>query len=261
MATPNKWAISESGDVSFFDLVTGKAIVTLSTLKSTSIETSGETQYARGGRGNAKIVGFSGNREAKIVMQDAIFDTKAVAMLTGNDLVTGIKTVDLNEVQTVTSNTITLSKTPKGALVSVFKVNADGTNGTEITLGVPATNPNEYSLNAKVLTFHTSVANSTQIRVYYKADTASDAKTAKITADSFGKSFRVSVDVLVTDVFTKKAYNGQINIPNAKFEDNFNLSFTSEGEPAVLDLNMEILKSPTSQDMYELIVFDKETII
>jgi hypothetical protein len=72
MATPNRWAIAESGDVSFFDLVTGKAIVTLSTLKSTTIETSGETQYARGGRGNAKIVGFSSNREGRLVMSDAI---------------------------------------------------------------------------------------------------------------------------------------------------------------------------------------------
>jgi hypothetical protein len=261
MATPNQWAISESGDVSFFDLVTNKAIVTLSTLKSTSIDTTGETQYSRGGRGNAKIVGFSSNREAKLVMQDAIFDNKAVAMLTGNDLVSGVKTVDLNEVQSVTSNTITLAKTPKGALISVFKVNADGTNGQEYTLGTPGTNALEYSINAKVLTFHTSVANSTKIRVYYKADTASDAKTIKVTADSFGKSFRVSIDVLVTDIFTKKSFNGQINIPNAKFEDNFSLQFTSEGEPAVLDLNMEILKAPTSTDMYELIVFDKEQII
>jgi hypothetical protein len=182
-------------------------------------------------------------------------------MLTGNDLVEGVKTVDLNEVKSVTSNKITLSKTPKGALISVFKVNADGTNGQELTLGTPATNATEYSIVGKELTFHTSVANATQIRVYYKADTAIDTKTVKITSDQFGKSFRVSIDVLVTDVFTKKAFNGQVNIPNAKFEDNFNLAFTSEGEPATLDLNMEILKSPTSTDMYELIVFDKETIV
>lgn len=261
MATTNRWAIAEAGDVSFFDLVTGKAIVTLSTLKSTSIETSGETQYSRGGRGNAKIVGFSSNREAKLVMQDAVFDNKAVAMLTGNDLITGTKVVDLNEVQAVTSNKITLSKTPTGALVSVYKVNADGTNGVEMSLGTPGTNPLEYSLNGKELTFNTAVTNSTQIRVYYKATTAADAKTVKITSDSFGKSFRVSIDVLVTDIFTKKSFNGQINIPNAKFEDNFSLSFTSEGQPAVLDLNMEILKSPISVDMYELTVYEKETIL
>lgn len=229
MATPNQWAIKESGDVSFFDLVTGRAITTLSTLKSTSLETTGETTYSRGGRGNAKIVGFSSNRESKVVMQDAIFDNTAVSMLTGNNLLEGKKIVDINEVKTVTSNKISLSKTPKGALVSVFKVNPDGTNGQEFTLGTPATNSTDYSVATKDLTFHTSVTNATQIRVYYKAETALDAKTVKVTADQFGKTFRVSIDVNVTDIFTKKIYNGQINIPNAKFEDNFNISLSSDG--------------------------------
>lgn len=261
MATPNQWAIKESGDVSFFDLVTGKAITTLSTLKSTSVETTGETVYSRGGRGNAKIVGFSSNREAKIVMQDAIFDNKAVAMLTGNDLVQGTKVVDYNEVKVVTSNKITLSKTPKGALVSVFAVNPDGTNGTEFTLGTPASNPNDYSITGKDLTFNSGVTNNTKIRVYYKIETATDAKTVKVTSDQFGKTFRVSIDVNVTDVYTKKVYNGQINIPNAKFEDNFNLSFSSDGDPAVLDLNMEILKAPASTDMWELVIYDLETAV
>lgn len=45
MATPNQWAIKESGDASFFDLVTGKAITTLTTLKSTSLETTGEFRH------------------------------------------------------------------------------------------------------------------------------------------------------------------------------------------------------------------------
>lgn len=224
MSTPNQWAIKESGDVTFFDLVSGKVKTTLSTLKSTSVETTGESVYARGGRGNSKIVGFSSNRESKIVMQDAIFDNTAVAMLTGNDLVNGVKAVDFNETFTVTSNKAKLTKTPKGAIISLVAVNPDGTNGKEYTLGTPATNAAEYSIAGKDITFHTTVTNDTKFRAYYKIETASDAKTIKVTSDQFGKTFRVSIEVNVTDVFTKKVYNGVINIPNAKFEDNFNLS-------------------------------------
>jgi hypothetical protein len=224
MATPNRFAIKEAGIASFFDLTTGKAIVTLATLKTSGVETTGETVYARGGRGNAKLVGFSTNREAKITLQDAIFDNKAIAMLTGNDLVAGVKKVDKNEIQSVTSNTLTLSKTPAGAILSVFKLNADGTNGVEYTLGTPASNATDYSVSGKVLTFHTSVTNSTQFRIYYQVNTASDAKSMKVSSDQFGKSFRVTLDVLVVDEFTKAAFQGQLRIPNAKFEDNFNLS-------------------------------------
>src|SRR5690554_7711010 len=91
MATPNRWAIREAGEATFYDLVDGHAIVTLTTLKTSGVETSGETVYARGGRGNAKIVGFSSNRESRINLEDAIFDNEAVAMLTGNNIIEGTK--------------------------------------------------------------------------------------------------------------------------------------------------------------------------
>ena len=48
MAAPNRWAIREAGEATFYNLVTGKAIVTLRTLKTSVVETSGETVYARG---------------------------------------------------------------------------------------------------------------------------------------------------------------------------------------------------------------------
>jgi hypothetical protein len=182
-------------------------------------------------------------------------------MLTGNDLVNGVKKVDRRENGTVTSSKITLQKTPQGALVSVFKLNADGTNGAEYTLGTPATNPTEYSISGKEITFHSGVVNGTQFRIYYQVNTSTDAKTVKVSADQFGKSFRVVMDVLVVDEFTKAAFQGQLRIPNAKFEDNFNLSFAADGDPAVLDLNMEILKSATSADMWELVVYSDADII
>jgi hypothetical protein len=48
MATPNRFAIKEAGIASFFDLTTQKAIVTLATLKTSGVETTGDTVYATG---------------------------------------------------------------------------------------------------------------------------------------------------------------------------------------------------------------------
>ena len=48
MAAPNRWAIREAGEATFYNLETGKANVTLRTLKTSGVETSGETVYARG---------------------------------------------------------------------------------------------------------------------------------------------------------------------------------------------------------------------
>lgn len=213
------------------------------------------------GFGNAKLVGFSSNRESRINLEDAIFDSQAIAMLTGNTMGEGTKIVDLSEVKTITSNKLTLTKTPKGAIISVYKVNPDGTNGVEYTLGTPAENNKEYSITGKELTFHSTVTNGTNFRIYYQAETDTTAKTMKVTSDAFGGTFRVVLDVLVRDEFTKKDFAGQLRIPNAKFEDNFDFSFSADGDPATLTLPLEILKSPVNTDMWELVIYDKDLVI
>ena len=262
MATPNRWAVRESGAATFFNLTTLKAVVTLNTLKTSSITAAGETVYARGGPGNSKLVGFSSNREAKLNLEDAIFDNEALAMLTGNTITTGAKEIDYTELVTVTSNAGTLTKTPAtaGALTSVYEVNADGTNGTEIAYAAtPATG--QYKVVTKALTFYTGdLADASQVRVYYKVDTDATAKTVKVSSDAFGGTFRVVVDVLVRDEYTKADFQGQLIIPNGKFEDNFELSFSADGDPAILTLPIEILKPSTSTTMWELVIFDDALI-
>lgn len=49
MATPNRFAIRDSGSCTFYRLTGAKdAICTLNTLKTAGVETKGETVYARG---------------------------------------------------------------------------------------------------------------------------------------------------------------------------------------------------------------------
>lgn len=39
------------------------------------------------------------------------------------------------------------------------------------------------------------------------------------------------------------------------------INVSADGDPAVLDLNMEILKNSINTDMWELIVYDENTIV
>lgn len=260
MTTPNRWAIREAGEASFYSLEGGSPIVTLRTLKTSGVETTGETVYARGGRGNAKLVGFSSNKEAKLTLEDAIFDNRAIAMLTGNNPTFGQRDIYRNEIITVTDGVATLSKTPSGKILSLYTVEPDGSNGEEYTIGDSSTSEKEFSVTGKDLAFHNSVADDTKFRVYYKVTTDNTATTIKVTSDMFGGTFKVVLDVLVRDEYTKKDFAGQLIVPCAKFEDNFSLNCSAEGDPAVLSLGMEVLKDPTSNDMWELVIFDEDLI-
>ncbi len=248
MATPNRYAIREAGEATFFDLVTKQPIVTLRTLKTSGVETSGETVYARGGKGNAKLVGFSSNREARINFEDAIFDNAALAMLTGNDPVVGKHTIYLNEKLTVASGKVTLSKTPK-EVISLMKLLPDGTNGEVVG----------HTAEGKVLT-PTGVQDGDMLIAYYTAETDETATKIRVSSDAFGKSFMVVLDVFVRDEHTLKDFAAQLIIPKGKFEDNFNLNFAAEGDPAVLTLPIEILKDTNSADMWYMVIFDDELI-
>lgn len=216
------------------------------------------------GFGNPKLVGFSSNREGKLALTDALFDNNAIAMLTGNGLVSGAKDIDYKEVKSVLSNKITLTKTPKGAIVSVYKVNADGTNGQEFTLGVPSpTKPLEFSVAGKEITFDVSVTNGTKIRVYYVVTTAADAKTMSVSSEAFGGTFKVVGNVLVRDSYDGKDYPAVITIPRGKFEDNFSISLAVDSDPAVLDLPIEMLRDPSSEtgEMWSMVVYNDADIL
>jgi len=243
--TPNRWAIRESGIATFYKPSTGEAIVTLKTLKMSEVQTSGETTYARGGRGNAKLVGFSSNREAKVTIEDAIFDNLALAMLTGNSITTGAKTIDRYFEGTLSvTKTLTVPDTII-AIKSAHKLDYDAQTNLP---------PVAATFTGKVVTI-SALAEGDLVRVYYTAQTAATAKTVKVTADKFGGTFRLVVDVLVRDEFTGEDFFGQFIAQRAKIEDEFSFNFSPDGDPSVLNIPIEILKAPGSADMWELVIF------
>lgn len=255
MATPNRWGVREAAEATFFNIATENAIVTLKTLKMTEVQTTGETVYARGGRGNAKILGFSSDREATVTLQDAIFDNKALAMLTGNEVEEGAKELDFfHEAIVSVSDTVELPKAPE-SIVSVYLLDDDGvTNKTLLSVSAGSPTITEYSLAGSTLTFHEDNSGK-RVRIYYKSMTASDAKTVRVTSDRFGGTFRLVVDVLIKDEATSQDYFGQFIVPRAKIEDDFSFSFSPDGDPSVLDIPIEILKDPASTTMWELVIY------
>lgn len=223
MTTPNRWAVKSVARCTFVSLTDGKILTYLDTLKSSGVATKSATVYARGGDGNVKLIGFSSDKEATVTLQDALFDNKVMALLTGNALVEGAKEIYKRDVKTTTTQSLTLDKTPVGDPVGVFALNADGSNGTEYTKGTPETNPDEYSITGKVLTFNTAVTDNTSIVVYYKLNSGTSAKTIRVTSDAFGGSFKLIMDVFVTDYATKVLYPAQLTVFNCKITDDWKL--------------------------------------
>lgn len=257
MTTPNRWAVRSVAKASFYSLVNGSMLTYLETLKSSGVETKSTTVYARGGHGNVKLIGFSSDKECKVSLQDALFDNNVMALLTGNTVLAGQQNIYRREVLSVSSETATLAHTPVGDPIGVFVLNSDGSNGDSFTKTTTVTATKQFSITGKNITTYTDVTDGTQIAVYYKVASGASAKTIKVTADAFGGSFKLVLDVLVTDYATKALYPAQLTIFNCKIEDSWKFEFKPDGDPAVLDIPIEVLKNPSNNDMWQMTIYDE----
>ena len=239
MATPNRWAVREAAEATFYKVGTNTPVVTLKTLKMTEVTTNGETTYAMGGRGNAKLVGFSGNREARVTIQDAIFDNKALEMLTGVPISPAPRGKVVTE--TLPSGTGSFIISKAAALSVTYTV--DG--------GAPAT---ATSSVGGVVTAAGMTTGKSVVATYTTAPSA--ASTITVTSKDFAGTYKLVLDVVVRDLETGKDFYGQFIAAKVQVENEFTFSFSPDGDPSVLDIPIEILKPANSDVMYELVLFD-----
>ncbi|MCR8641545.1 hypothetical protein NV379_02645 [Paenibacillus sp. N1-5-1-14] len=264
MSTPNQWAIRDVATATFYEIKTGKARVQLTNLKSSGIENSGTVAYARGGSGNPKVVGFSGDRGAKIALQDCIFTNEVLAMMTGNEIKKGTVPVHQREVLKVAGDKITLTHTPAIAdtLISVYKAEPDGTHGLEFTKAAAASpQASEYKVSAKVVTFKAGeLTEGSEVIVYYQTKTDANSKTITVSTDKFAGTYKLVLDVLVRDVFTKEDFAAQIVAGAAKLEDGWKIEAKPDGDPSVFDIPIELLKPANSKEMYTMTIYDESAL-
>lgn len=259
---PKKFAWRDVATAHFFDLVTGELIASVDTLKTSGVEFTTESVAARGGVGNHKLVVFSGTKDGKVTLQDALFDMDTLALTTGSQTINGPTKVLLNETLSVSGGDITLKGTPDGDPVSVILKNAPSYDGADLVLtkGAPATVAGEYSITGKVITVHSSIPDGSKIVVFYH-NTVVKTSINKISATSANKSYRVVMDTSVVDYETKQQFAAQILIPEVKPDENFSLALSAEGEPTPLDINLEIMKPADSEDLFFITIFDEADIV
>ena len=78
------FGIKEVADVEFTSLAGGKSLK-FDTLKVSNLEFTSEEAFARGGKGNPKLITWDYNREATLTLQDALLSMDTLAMIFGDE--------------------------------------------------------------------------------------------------------------------------------------------------------------------------------
>jgi hypothetical protein len=258
-----KFGVKEVMDVTFYDTVTGKPVLFCDTLKMSNIENTADQSELRRGKGNSKILTWDFNRTATMALQDALLSPRSFSMLSGNAVTTGVATIHMRqstvwaEVDGVMTNkgslfpltatsggAITLAFTPKETAANILVYDADDDGGTPLAAG---------TLSGTTLT-NAAWANK-KVVAYYTYDSENTAETYLITSDKFSGTYKIVGDTVVRNAKTGKDESFQVVINKAKIQPGFTLTFQSDGDPSVFDMNIEILREADNTKMITMIQY------
>lgn len=224
------------------------------TLKTSSLEGAATTVYATGGRGNAQLVAWEGERTLTFTMEDALISPESFAILSGAGLLAASEKEPVyvhttSQIQVEDKNTIVLPETPcwnhqYTKTDPLYHKNADifvmtMTNGQ---IDSEPCIPVSIAEDGKTLTCYSHAGTidvGDIVFVDYYVKKTGGAQTIEITADKFGGYYYIEAETLFRDEQSGVDMPAEFVIPKAKVQSNFTFSMASSGDPSTFTFTMD----------------------
>ena len=253
-------------------------VIYFDSLKTSTLEGAATTVYAQGGRGNARLVAWEGERTVTFTMEDALISPLGLMILTGAGLTEGADTAE-GKIQVHTTDTIGKNE----------GFTYDGTESSEkVTITLSAKEPiSEIDKKIYVMPlvngeiqsepyYGNAVGGATQVEITdaaaakvfanadavlidYYTDKGTGTQQIDIKADSFGGNFYVEASTLFR---TQDGVDmpAEFIIPNAKIQSNFTFTMASSGDPSTFTFTMDAFPDYTRFDKAEKVFFSIQII-
>ena len=224
-------------------------VIYFDSLKTSSLEGTATTVYAQGGRGNARLAAWEGERTVTFTMEDALISTLGLAILTGAGVMDAtegkpvIQHIMEPGVKINTDLSIDLIETPyidpehkDEHFIYVMLLDDNGNVDSE---------PYIYTVKDGSVVPSEDVAHDDNLvagkyaMVDYYTKRTTGAQEITITPDKFGGNFYVEASTLFRDAATGKDMPAEFIIPNAKVQSNFTFTMASSGDPSTFTFTMD----------------------
>ena len=252
-------------------------VIYFDTLKTSTMEGAATTVYAQGGRGNARLMAWEGERTITFTMEDALISPAGFMILSGAGLVeaTSDKTIKVHTTEQTDKVTvkdgdvkIRLESKPyfdenEGAEDYIYVMLLD--NGEVVTEPyIPASveeievvaadettgTPAEYVYDLVLDKENDDLdvfVNGSVVLVDYYVEKKEHAQQIDITPDKFGGNYYLEASTLFRDT------NGvdmpaEFIIPNCKIQSNFTFTMASSGDPSTFTFTMDAFPDYTRFD-------------
>ena len=255
-------------------------VIYFDTLKTSTLEGAATTVYAQGGRGNARLMSWDGERTVTFTMEDALISPEGLAILTGAGLIQGsdAKKIPVHTTETFavgttagegvvvlptegTSMTITLSEQTSahdGADVYVMILDANDNMLCEPYSSLSAANKVEgEGTNTLTVEYNKNAITKgtpAKILVDYYVDKGAEAMQINITPDKFGGAFYIEGSTLFREYPSQVDMPAEIIIPNGRVQSNFTFTMAGSGDPSTFTFTVDAFPDYTKFDPTEKVL-------
>ena len=267
-------------------------VIYFDTLKTSSLEGAATTVYAQGGRGNARLMAWEGERTLTFTMEDALISPVGFSILSGAGLIEAdtdnkikvhtTERVKINSVVTddeQTTVTIKLSEAPydpsdKHDYIYVMFLDDKGEVASEPYIPSAVTVNEQGNTITLTATWKDGVTNvdrsndfktdfvpttETVVLVDYYVERSSNVSEITITPDKFGGYYYVEASTLFrnTDGVDMPA---EFVIPNCKIQSNFTFAMSSTGDPSTFTFTLDAFPDYTRFDLSKKVLATLQVI-
>ncbi len=258
----------------------GQPVLYIDTATTSSMEQASSTVYAQGGRGNARLIAWEGDKTLTFTVTDALISPISLSVLSGAGLVKEAgKKVHVHATSAatmeVTEGTGTIDLTD--AMVSFGNIGTGGADDIKIDAGADAPlfimeTEDDGSITGKIVTSstvtysvtdnkailtvaspkwdnETAITTSVNVLVdYYVVKKSEAVSEIQITAEDFAGYYYVEADTLFRSQSTGKDMPANLTFPNVKIQSNFTIAMAGSGDPSTFDFTMDAFPGYTYFD-------------
>ena len=227
----------------------GQPVLYIDSAKTSTIEGAATTVYAQGGKGNARLIAWEGEKTLTFTVEDALLSPIGFSILSGAGLLKNeTNTVHVHTTSNAyvgTDGVIDLTDVlgedaiDKTAPVFVMITEEDGSISSMVK-GVTADE------SGKKLTASEAAGKNVFVDFYVVKKSA--VHELQIDAENFAGNYYVEASTLFRRESDGKDMPAEITLPNVKIQSNFTFSMASTGDPSTFTFTMDAFPGYTAFD-------------
>lgn len=235
-----------AGTLGSLEYVAGQPVLYIDSAKTSTMEGAATTVYAQGGKGNARLIAWEGERTLTFTVEDALLSELGFAILSG----AGLLKATTNETMYVHTTANAIVGTD-GSIDLTDALGSDEAIDDQSPVFAMVMNHGSIesmltslTVSGKKLTGATTAAGKTVFVDFYVAKTKGVTEMT-IDVENFAGYYYVEASTLFRRQSDGKDLPAELIFPNVKIQSNFTFSMASTGDPSTFTFTMDAMPGYT----------------